>query len=81
MPYRNLYQHNQYTLQLDDEKSRGVIYRNGRITFLGQRSIAIPMFVEMCNSEEVTREFAHYMSERQRAKERIAQQSDKPQYV
>lgn len=81
MPYRNLYQYKQYALQLDDNKSRGVIYQNGRITFLGCRSIAIPMFVSMCDSEEVTKEFEHYMSERQRAKERIAQQSDKPQNV
>ena len=81
MPDRNLYEHNQYKLQLDDAKSRGVIYQNDRIAFLGCRSIAIPMFVAMCNDPKVNQQFAHYLEERKRAKERVADVRDNPHNV
>lgn len=73
MPYRNLYKYKQFELKLNDTDSKGTIYESGKIKFLGQRSIAIHMFVKLCDSPEVNKLFEHYLGEIKRVKDKQRQ--------
>jgi len=39
------------------------------------------MFVAMCNDPKINQQFAHYLEERKRAKERVADVKDNPYNV
>jgi hypothetical protein len=73
MPYRNLYKYKQFELKLNDTNSKGIIYESGKIKFLGQRRIAIHMFVQLCDSPEINKLFEHYLSEIKRVKDKLRQ--------